>query len=137
MPSSALKHGDVLFAIVGATIGKVGVFREKIEANINQAICGVRLKPEILPEYLQAFFMSNLGQMFIEQAKRPVARANLNLDEIGKLPIYFPEIEVQQQVVSKVNEIYKLNKEKRIEAKLILANAKAKVEKMILEGALE
>lgn len=43
MRRSQLKANDVLFAIVGATIGKVGIFPGGYEANINQAVCAVRL----------------------------------------------------------------------------------------------
>ena len=44
LKSSKLKRNDLLFAIVGATIGKVGVYKNDKPANINQAICAVRLK---------------------------------------------------------------------------------------------
>lgn len=132
MASSSIINGDVLFAIVGATIGKVGVYRESYKANINQAICGVRLKEKVIPEYLQGFFMSKLGQMLMDQAKRPVARANLNLDEIGKLPFYLPDMEVQENIVERINEVYKLSKDMEKEAINILATAKLEVEKIIL-----
>lgn len=132
MAHSAIKSGDVLFAIVGATIGKVGVYRETYEANINQAICAVRLEERVIPEYLQGFFMSRLGQMLIDQAKRPVARANLNLDEISKLPFYLPEMKVQEKIVKKIKEIYKLNMEIKKEAANILIREKLKVEQIIL-----
>ena len=40
---SQLHKGDLLIAIVGATIGAVGLYDREGEANINQAIAGVRL----------------------------------------------------------------------------------------------
>jgi len=82
MRRSRLSSQDVLFAIVGATIGKVGIFTGGYEANINQAICAVRFSKGVLPQFAHAFFLTKLGQDQIERVKRPVARANINLQEI-------------------------------------------------------
>lgn len=106
MLNSQLSRGDVLFAIVGATIGKVSFYAYEREANINQAVCGVRLKNSVVPEYIVAFFQTNLGQQMLERAKRPVARANINLEEIGQM--VFPHVvyETQKQVVHLLKEGY-------------------------------
>lgn len=95
MKSSKLKKNDVLIAIVGATIGKVGLFDLDCEANINQAIAAIRLKDTILPEFLVAYMLSPFGQAYLEYLKRPVARANINLQEIGEIGI--PCLSIQQQ----------------------------------------
>lgn len=95
MKSSKLKRNDVLIAIVGATIGKVGLFNLDCEANINQAIAAIRLKDTILPEFLVAYMLSPFGQAYLEYLKRPVARANINLQEIGEIGI--PCLSIQQQ----------------------------------------
>ena len=89
MKSSKLKKNDVLVAIVGATIGKIGIFKSEREANINQAIAAIRLKENsnILPEFLVAYLLSNIGQTYLEYLKRPVARANINLQEIASIDI--------------------------------------------------
>lgn len=44
MKSSQVYKNDLMIAIVGATIGQVGIFLDEREANINQAIALVRLK---------------------------------------------------------------------------------------------
>ena len=94
MKGSQLKKYDLLIAIVGATIGKIGVYIYDKAANINQAIFGIRLKEHISPFYIQAFYQTNIGQKIIERAKRPVARANLNLEEIDEVvtPTFVKEI---------------------------------------------
>lgn len=99
MKSSQLKKGDVLIAIVGATIGKVGLFSIEREANINQAIAAVRLKKGLLPEFLVAYLLSPIGQTYLEYLKRPVARANINLQEIGKIGVPLLPIEQQRRFV--------------------------------------
>lgn len=97
MKASKLKKDDVLIAIVGATIGKVGIYTSDREANINQAIAAVRLKKDlkILPEFLIAYLLSNIGQTYLEYLKRPVARANINLKEIASIGI--PMLDLKEQ----------------------------------------
>ena len=98
--SSQLRENDLLFAIVGATIGKVGIYKNTQKANINQAICAVRLQNGLNVNYVNAFFQTSIGQSLIDRIKRPVARANINLDEIASLPIIIPDIETQEKVVA-------------------------------------
>lgn len=58
MKGSQLKKYDLLIAIVGATIGKIGVYIYDKAANINQAICGIRLK-EHISQFLYSGFLPN------------------------------------------------------------------------------
>ena len=103
MANSHLKNGDLLVAIVGATIGKIGVYKYCDEANINQAICAVRLQDTLNPYYVQAFLQTNIGQKIIERIKRPVARANINLEEVGNIPIPLLSPSLQKQIVEIMN----------------------------------
>jgi restriction endonuclease S subunit len=104
MRRSRLKQNDVLFAIVGATIGKVGIFQEDYEANINQAICAVRFDKAVIPEFAHAFFLTRLGKEQIERIKRPVARANINLEEIGTLRLPIFHRMKQREIVATLQE---------------------------------
>jgi len=106
MRRSQLNEHDVLFAIVGVTIGKVGIFPGGYEANINQAVCGVRLKGDVLPHFLHAFFLTRLGQEQIERVKRPVARANVNLEEVGTLRIPVLGEKLQAAVVEALRNAF-------------------------------
>lgn len=120
MRGSQLKKGDLLIAIVGATIGKIGVYQYDVEANINQAICGVRLKNTLNPYYVQAFYQTNIGQKIIDRIKRPVARANINLEEVGNLPIPFLDSYHQNEVVKVMQEARHLKLQKEAEAQQLL-----------------
>lgn len=111
MKNSQIKKGDVLIAIVGATIGKVGVYEYEREANINQAICAIRLL-NINPHYLQVFYLTPFGQKLLDRAKRPVARANINLEEIGSLPFILCSPEKQLNVVKIFEDAIKSKSEK-------------------------
>lgn len=120
MRRSKLAPGDVLFAIVGATIGKVGMFPGGYEANINQAVCAVRFPSDILPAYVHAFFLTPLGQQQIERIKRPVARANINLAEIGSLRLPALAISDQQKVVEALDDAFAKKRKTEAEALSLL-----------------
>lgn len=105
MKRSQIEKGDVLIAIVGATIGVVGVYDDYKPANINQAIAAVRLKTDLMrSDFLWLYLRSSLGQALLEYLKRPVARANINLQEIGSLPVVVPSLALQDQLISEANE---------------------------------
>lgn len=112
LKGSKLKKGDVLIAIVGATIGQVSIYDYDREANINQAIALVRLNKKVNPDYVKAFMISTLGQNQLDRIKRPVARANINLDEIRGINIILPPLEIQNEIVSSIDNAYKEQKNK-------------------------
>ena len=132
LKSSQLKKGDLMIAIVGATIGQVSVYENDREANINQAIALIRLNEQVNPEYAKEFLYSKIGQIQLDRIKRPVARANINLDEVGSLLIIYPTKEKQKEMVDKIRKIRAKATELRQEAKSIVAGAQKQVEQMIL-----
>lgn len=133
MKSSKVYNNDIMIAIVGATIGQVGIYHSDKEANINQAIALVRLKDGYDPEYVKELIKSSIGQLNLDRLKRPVARANINLEEIASILIPIPEkVETQTDIAKEIHDI-------RVEAaniskdgSAILENAKKTIEKMIL-----
>ncbi|MCH5221425.1 MAG: restriction endonuclease subunit S [Muribaculaceae bacterium] len=132
MKSSHVKDNDIMIAIVGATIGQVGIYHSNKEANINQAIALVRLNDGYSSEYIKEVIKSSIGQLNLDRLKRPVARANINLDEISSMQIPIPDINIQNAIVDNIvllRERAKLIKE---EGNTSLMNAKAQIEKMIL-----
>ncbi len=120
MKSSKIKKNDVLIAIVGATIGKVGIYKDNKDANINQAIAAIRLKPSLKPEFVRAFLLTSMGQKVIDRIKRPVARANLNLEEVSSFLI--PRFSsVKQNLITDVMDAgYAAKKQKETEAQRLL-----------------
>lgn len=132
LSGSKLKRGDVLIAIVGATIGQVSLYDYDKEANINQAIALVRLKKEVNPEFVKAFMLSTLGQKQLDRIKRPVARANINLDEIRSIKIILPSLAIQNRIAEEVKNRMQKAKQLQKEAKEELEKAKQEVEKIIL-----
>lgn len=133
MKSSKVYDNDIMIAIVGATIGQVGIYHSEKEANINQAIALVRLKDGYDPEYVKELIKSSIGLLNLDRLKRPVARANINLEEIASILIPIPEkIEVQTAIAKEIHEIRVKADAIKNEGSLIIDKAKATIEKMIL-----
>lgn len=132
MKSSKVQEGDIMIAIVGATIGQVGIYHSSREANINQAIALVRLKDGYNPEYIKEVIKSSIGQLNLDRLKRPVARANINLEEISSMLIPVPEIEIQNEMVKSVVSIRQRAKRHQKEGVELLERAKQEIEKIIL-----
>jgi len=132
LKSSQLKKGDLMIAIVGATIGQVSVYENDREANINQAIALIRLDEQVNSEYAKEFLCSKIGQIQLDRIKRPVARANINLGEVGSLQIIYPSKDKQNEMVGKIRKIRARATELRQESESIVAGAEKQVEQMIL-----
>ncbi len=120
MKSSRLEKNDLLLAIVGATIGQVALYKYDGEANINQAIAGVRLKKGANPDYVKWFLLTELGQTQLERLKRPVARANINLQEIGEIRVPLPSRETQNSISALMQEALERGTGKEKEAESLL-----------------
>lgn len=132
MSSSKLRMNDLLIAIVGATIGQVGIYLSNEEANINQAIALVRLKEGYNVQFIKELLKSSIGQLSLNRLKRPVARANINLEEIGTIKIVLPPLDKQNEIASHIFEVRQKAKALQEEGKNILKQAKKVVERMII-----
>lgn len=132
MSSSKLRMNDLLIAIVGATIGQVGIYLSNEEANINQAIALVRLKEGNNIQFVKELLKSSIGQLSLNRLKRPVARANINLEEIGTIKIVLPPLDKQNEIASHIFAIRQKAKALQEEGNAILEEAKRNVESMII-----
>lgn len=97
---SILNDGDVLTNIVGASIGRTAIWRGNRKANINQAVCLIRLDHEkCLPEFMCYYLNSPIGLEKIVRNKVEVARANVSLTNIKELTLNLPSITEQAEIV--------------------------------------
>jgi type I restriction enzyme S subunit len=110
-PRSILKRNDILMNIVGASIGRTAIYDQDAVANINQAVCLIRvidLEPRLNLSYLLHFFNSQTCINFMFDKQVDNARANLSMGSIAKFPIPLPPLEEQKRIVAKVNDLMTL-----------------------------
>ena len=106
-PTSMLKKGDILTNIVGASIGRTTVFNlECTDANINQAVCVVRLVDQTMTQYIEMYLCGSIAIKFMMGKVVDTARANLSLTSITNLLIPLPPLEEQKRIVSKIELLF-------------------------------
>lgn len=109
---SCLKYGDILINIVGASIGRAAVYQEKYKANINQAVCLVRLYENISSSYVCYYLNSPAALTYYFENKAETARANLSLTDINNITLPLPTLPEQREIVRILDDL--LGREQRI-----------------------
>ena len=99
---SILKKGDVLFNLVGASIGRAAVFNLDKISNINQAVAVIRLKQTLNNKYISFFLNSEVAKHKYLANVVDVARANLSLTDTNNIEIPYCSSEEQQLIVDEL-----------------------------------
>lgn len=100
MRSTKVCREDVLLNITGGSIGRCCVFRQNAPANVNQHVCIIRCKKNlILPDYLANILFSYIGQNSIMFCQNEGNRESLTFPQIGAFCIPLPQIEEQKDIL--------------------------------------
>lgn len=105
-PRSILQKGDLLTNIVGASIGRTALFDLDFVANINQAVCILRIEHEFIdkPYLLNLMNSEFVINLMLEMQFAP-GRANLSMSNLANFPIPLPPLSEQQRIVAKLDEL--------------------------------
>jgi len=105
---SQLKEGDVLFSIAGA-LGRVALVNKDIlPANTNQALAIITPKENLNSKYLEEVLRSPLIFSKIDGLKVGVAQYNISLAQVSDFEIPLPSLEIQKQIVAKIEDERKI-----------------------------
>jgi len=121
---SQLRAGDVLITIAGS-VGRVGLIPNDFsEANCNQAVCIVRLKPGLFENQflLYALRSTEIQAQFRKQGTTATI-TNVSLAQIGDLEVPMPTIEEQRKVIEILlcaEGIIRLRREAKAKAQAII-----------------
>jgi len=108
-PRSILEKGDFLMNIVGASIGRTAIYDIDVIANINQAVCLIRVFAELLDcKYLLHFFNSAICVSYMFDKQVDNARANLSMGNIARFVMPLPPLAEQHRIVAKVDKLMAL-----------------------------
>lgn len=106
---SVLKKGDLLTNIVGASIGRTAIYDLDVIANINQAVCILRIEHEnINKDYLLYLMNSDYIIKMMIESQSIQGRGNLSMGNIANFIIPLPPLSIQVQIVSKIEELMSL-----------------------------
>ena len=124
-----LQEGDLLVIRSNGSVelvGKIGLVTAK-EAGLLFAGYLMRLRVDrakVLPAFMQVWLSAPAQREYIERtAKSTSGVNNLNAEELRSLPVEFPKLHEQVEIVRRVDALFKLAD--RIEARFAAARARA------------
>ena len=127
-----IEKGDLLIAMTGATIGKVGIYQKDEKALINQRNGILRPNKNLNTQYLLSLLNTSIYQELILKNSVGGAQPNISETDITKIKIPMPSPEKQSEISYNIKELRKLAKQLERDANQIMINAKAEVETIIL-----
>lgn len=97
---SALRRNDILINLVGASIGRSCLFRPPVdqEANINQAVCLLRLNDGIDPQWASLYLQEPGTVKRLIGNNGDSARANVSLGDIRNFQFLLPPLPEQRKI---------------------------------------
>lgn len=102
-----LNKDDILIAMTGATVGKVGmVSKDNLPALLNQRVgkYDIKEKTKILPEFLFYVVSSEYYKEKVLSLAIGGAQPNISSKQLESIEIPLPPIEKQREIVQKLNQ---------------------------------
>ena len=97
--NTELQIDDLLLNITGASIGRSAVVNEQIAGgNVNQHVCIIRTKDNLVSSFLCNFLLSNYGQKQIDSFQAGGNRQGLNFEQIKSIKIGIPCLKEQSKI---------------------------------------
>lgn len=104
-PKIMLDSKCMLFSIVGASIGNVGIYDYHELAMIGGAICKVKFLSDEIYDYIFYFLQSPSGQKEIRKNYKSTAQGTITVQDVREIVIPMPPLEEQKRIVAKIEEI--------------------------------
>ena len=99
-PRIVLNKKCLLFSIVGASIGNVGLFPGTKECFLGGAICVIKFKDGVNIAYIYEIMSSWYGQQIIRKKTKGLGQATVTVEDIRNFVIPIPSPSEQQRIVS-------------------------------------
>lgn len=107
--TTTLLNGDLLFNRTNSKelVGKCAIWRDANGPfSFASYLVRLRLKPDMLPEYLWATLNSAYGKYrLMNSAKQAVSMANVSPTDLGRITVPLPPIALQRKFARLINEI--------------------------------
>lgn len=104
-PEFKVEYGDILIAMSGATVGKVGKYLENNNALLNQRVGKFINLEKIDKDYLYFLLQSPLFEKFILNNAFGCAQPNISNKKIEEFSFYNYSVKEQRKITSKLNKV--------------------------------
>ena len=99
-----IHEGDLLIAMSGATTGKMGVYKYKTDALLNQRVGNLKCTEAWLQQYRNYFMLAKSN--YILNIAYGGAQPNISAKAILSIKIDLPPIKEQHRIVAKIEELF-------------------------------
>ena len=99
-----IHKGDLLIAMSGATTGKMGVYKYKADALLNQRVGNLKCTEAWLQQYRNYFMLAKSN--YILNIAYGGAQPNISAKAILSIKIDLPPINEQHRIVAKIEELF-------------------------------
>jgi len=99
-----IREGDLLFCLRGS-LGKTALVEGFDEGAIASSLVILRPGERLVPKFLLAYFRSAMCTQMIEGFRNGAAQPNLSARSLAAFEIALPTLEVQQAIVSQLEEL--------------------------------
>ncbi len=109
--SLALQRGDIIFNRTNSTelVGKTSYWNLDMNAVLASYLVRLRLKPEVLPEFLAALLNTGyFKNLFRDRCKKAVGQSNISPTLLKEFPVYIPPIPLQRKFADLVHRVERL-----------------------------
>ena len=122
-----VNFNDLVIAMSGATTGKIGIYKYRDFAYLNQRVCKIQSKNEnkIINRYLPHLFNSDNFKYQMKECLAAGAQPNLSPTQIGNMQFMVPNSTKEQEAISESLDDLDLlieNLENLIEKKKLIIN---------------
>jgi hypothetical protein len=124
-------QNDLLLAITGATIGKIGIVKRYKQLAFSGDLLCLKISPEIDPHYLLVVLDHTIGQVQFNRWITGSTNGHLAPRDVGKVLVPRLRNSIETRIAGLVEESLR----KRLESEKLLEQAKSRVEQLIEEIA--
>lgn len=121
---------DLLLAITGATIGKIGIVKRYTRLAFSGDLLMLRAKPEINPNYLLLALDHRIGQVQFSRWITGSTNGHLAPRDVGRVLVPRLDESIEEQIAQLVEK----SLSRRFESEQLLNQAKTRVEQLIEEA---
>lgn len=100
-------NSDILIAMSGATVGKIGIFNLQNKALLNQRVGRIRVNKEnAIQDYVLRALKSDLIYSQIQKNASGCAQPNISTSQLQKLLIPLPSLPEQKRIADELDKAY-------------------------------
>jgi len=112
LQKTMLKSGDIIMAVRGSTIGRLGLyFGKDNEGNISPNVIILRPKKRELSAYIAVYLLAEIGKAQIERATAGTGQPTITVPYMKNIKIPIPPLSLSNRMESIVRKAYKKRQE--------------------------